>query len=50
MKENFDIFDFSLEKEEIEEIAKLDLGYSGIRAKHFDPEFIRGILKTKLHE
>ncbi len=38
---NFDIFDFKLTQEEIDEIATLDMGYSGTRAKHFDPDFVR---------
>lgn len=41
IQENFDIFDFSLTQEEVAEISKLDMGYTGTRAKHFDPDFVR---------
>lgn len=44
---NFDIWDFKLTPQEIAEISTLDMGYTGTRAKHFDPEFVRSILKTK---
>ena len=45
---NFDIFDFALTEEEINEIAKLDMGYTGTRAKHFDPDFVRMCLNRSL--
>lgn len=45
---NFDIWDFKLTEEEIKEIASLDKGYTGTRAKHFDPDFVRGVLAQKL--
>lgn len=50
IKENIDIFDFELNEEEMKQIASLDMGYSGSRAKHFDPEFIRGVLARKIHD
>lgn len=34
----------------MKQIASLDMGYSGSRAKHFDPEFIRGVLARKIHD
>jgi len=46
--ENFNVFDFELTEEEMAEISSLDMGYTGSRAKHFDPEFVRGCLsKTR---
>jgi diketogulonate reductase-like aldo/keto reductase len=48
--ENFDIWDFELSEEEMEKISSLNMGYSGSRAKHFDPEFVRGCLSKKIHE
>lgn len=41
IESNFDVFDFRLTPEEIAEIATLDKGYTGTRAKHFDPDFVR---------
>lgn len=45
---NFDIFDFKLTEDEVNEIATLDKGYSGTRAKHFDPEFVKMCLSRNL--
>lgn len=47
IKENFDVFDFTLTDEEMTKISSLDMGYSGSRAKHFDPEFVRACLAKK---
>lgn len=47
IQSNFDIFDFKLTQEEIDEIATLDMGYTGTRAKHFDPNFVRNVLAQK---
>ena len=41
IRENLDIWDFTLTEEEMERIASLDMGYTGSRAKHFDPDFVR---------
>ena len=41
IQENLDIWDFELSEEEIASIATLDMGYTGSRAKHFDPDFVR---------
>ncbi len=49
IKENIDIWDFALDDEEMKEIASLDMGYSGSRAKHFDPDFVRMCLNNKIH-
>lgn len=48
IQSNFDIFDFKLTEEEIKEISTLDKGYSGTRAKHFDPEFVKMCLSRNL--
>lgn len=47
--ENIDVFDFHLNEEEMKQIATLDKGYTGSRAKHFDPEFVRGCLNNRIH-
>ena len=39
--ENFDIFDFELSDDEMTAISAHDMGYSGTRAKHFEPSFVR---------
>ena len=41
IKENIDIFDFELNEEEMKQISSLNMGYSGSRAKHFEPDFVR---------
>lgn len=48
IQSNFDIFDFKLTQEEIDEIATLDMGYTGTRAKHFDPDFVRMCLGKRV--
>lgn len=48
--ENIDIWDFTLTDEEMQAIASKDMGYTGSRAKHFDPEFVRGCLANKIHK
>lgn len=50
IKENFDIWDFTLSEEEMKKLSSLDMGYSGSRAKHFDPEFVRTVLNNKIHD
>ncbi len=50
IKENFDVWDFQLTDEEMERISALDMGYSGTRTKHFDPDFVRMCLHRKIHE
>jgi len=46
IKENFDIWDFTLTDEEMKAISGLDMGYTGSRAKQLDPEFVRGCLSS----
>ena len=48
--ENYLIWDFALTEEEMRKIASLDMGYSGSRAKHFDPDFVRMCVNRKIHE
>lgn len=48
IKENFDVFDFTLTDEDMKKISSLDMGYNGSRAKHFDPEFVRMCMQRTL--
>ena len=50
IKKNIDIFDFELNEEEMKQISSLDMGYSGSRAKHFEPDFVRMVLNNKIHD
>ena len=50
IQENFEIWDFNLTPEEMQKLSSLDMGYTGSRAKHFDPEFVRSCLEKKLHD
>ncbi len=48
--ENFDIWDFVLTDDEMAAISAHDMGYSGSRAKHFEPDFVRMVLgKEQVH-
>lgn len=49
IREIFDIWDFELNEEEMKQIASLDMGYSGSRAKHFEPDFVRMCLGRSIH-
>lgn len=48
MEQNFDIWDFSLTKEEMAKIDALDMGHSGI-VNHNSPEFIKMLHSLKIH-
>lgn len=48
--ENIDIFDFELNDEEMKQISSLDMGYTGSRAKHFEPDFVRMCINKKIHD
>ena len=48
MEQNFDIWDFSLTKEEMSKIDALDMGHSSI-VDHNNPEFIRMLHNLKVH-
>ena len=50
IKENADIFDFTLTDEEMNEISSLDMGYTGTAIKHFDPEFVRACVRRNIHD
>lgn len=50
IEENFDIWNFSLTQDEMKEISTLDMGYSGSRAKHFDVEFVKMVVRRKIHD
>ena len=47
IKENFEIFDFTLTAEEMKNISTLDMGYGDTRTKHFDPNFVRMCMGKK---
>lgn len=49
MEQNFDVFDFELSNEDMNEIGKLDLGHSEI-VDHTNPDFIKMIHNLKVHE
>lgn len=49
MEQNIDLFDFSLSKEDMEEISKLDLGHTEI-IDHFDPKVQKMVLGVKIHD
>lgn len=49
IQQNIDIWDFNLSKEDMEQIAQLDLGKSEI-VNHFDPEFVSMVHKVKAHD
>ena len=48
MQQNINIWDFALTKEDMDEIAKLDLGHSEI-VNHFDPAFVKMLHSWKVH-
>ena len=50
IKENLDIWDFTLTDEDMEKISSLDMGYQGTAVKHFDPDFVRMCVTRKIHE
>ena len=49
MEQNIDIWDFTLENKDMEEIAKLDIGRSEI-VDHYDPKFVKMLHSMKIHE
>ena len=50
IEENFNIWDFSLNEDEMGKISSLDMGYIGTAVKHFDPEFVRMCNGRKIHD
>ncbi len=49
MQQNIDLFDFKLSDEDMQEIAKLDLGHTEI-IDHFDPAVQKMCLGVKIHD
>lgn len=49
IKQNADIWDFTLTDEDMEEISRLDLGKSEI-VNHYDPRFVKMLHSMKIHE
>lgn len=49
MEQNMNIWDFELSKEDMNEIAKLDIGHSEI-VNHDDPNFVKMLHGLKVHE
>ena len=49
MEQNFAIWDFALDDEDMERIAELDIGHSEI-VNHFDPNFVKMVGNWKIHE
>ena len=50
IKENLDIWDFTLTDSEMEQISSLDQGYVGTAVKHFDPAFVKSVNRQKIHD
>ncbi len=49
MRQNIAVWDFSLSDDDMNEIAKLDIGHSEI-VDHSDPEFIKMLSTRKIHD
>ena len=49
IQQNFNIWDFTLDSDDMEKIAVLDIGHSEI-ADHSDPAFIKRINEMKIHD
>lgn len=49
MEQNFDIWDFQLSQEDMEEISRLDVGHSEI-VNHDAPGFIKMLHELKVHD
>lgn len=50
IKENMDIWDFTLREEEMHQISSLDKGYVGTAVKHFDTDFVKMVVSRKIHD
>lgn len=50
IKENMDIWDFTLSEEEMHQISSLDKGYVGTAVKHFDTDFVKMVVSRKIHD
>lgn len=49
MEQNIDIWDFELEQEDMDRIAKLDMGHSEI-VDHSNPAFVKALHGMKIHD
>ena len=49
IEQNMNIWDFELSEEDMNEIAKLDIGHSEI-VNHYDPNFVKMLHGLKVHE
>lgn len=49
MKQNFDIWDFELSEDDMNEIAELDTDHSDI-VNHYDPNFVKMLHGMKIHD
>lgn len=49
MEQNIDIWDFTLEQEDMDRIAKLDMGHSEI-VDHRNPAFVKALHGMKIHD
>lgn len=50
IKENMNIWDFTLSEEEMHQISSLDKGYVGTAVKHFDTDFVKMVVSRKIHD
>ena len=50
IQENFALWDFELNEEEMAQISSLDMGYQGTAVKHLDPDFVRMCVTRKIHD
>lgn len=50
IEENFNIWDFTLSGDEMQQISSMDQGYAGTAVKHFEPEFVRMCTNRKIHD
>lgn len=49
MEQNISVWDFELSQEDMEQITKLDIGYSEI-VDHYSPEFVKMLHSLKIHD
>lgn len=49
MEQNISVWDFKLSKEDMDQIAKLDIGHSEI-VDHYSPEFVKMLHSLKIHD
>lgn len=50
IEENFNIWDFTLTEDEMQQISSLDQRYVGVAVKHFGPELVRMCTGRKIHD